>query len=102
MPHFLNGVLTVNHNLERLILTYCLRTSIFFGNLLKAVWRCILEVILITRRASDGKISETPKNYDNLKAVTEGCDLVLKTRLISGYCIKNAKTGEVIVKKGKV
>ncbi|WP_407426416.1 hypothetical protein [Treponema sp.] len=61
-----------------------------------------MDIILISKRAKDGKITEQRKSPDNVKAFSEGCDMVLKTRLIKGYCIKNAVTQEILYKKGEI
>lgn len=61
-----------------------------------------MDIILITKRAKDGRISEQAKTCNVLKDFASGCDVVLKTRLITGYCIKDAKSGEILVKKGNV
>lgn len=61
-----------------------------------------LEILLISKRARDGKVNEKRLSIQSLKSSVEGCDMVLKTRLISGYCIKNADTDEILVQKGKI
>lgn len=63
-----------------------------------------MEILLISKRAKDGKVSEQKKTVDKekIKAFTEGCDMVFKTKLILGYCIKDANTNEVLVQKGTV
>lgn len=61
-----------------------------------------MDIILITRRAKDGKVTEKQKTCNNYKDFASGCDIVLRTKLITGYCLKDAVTGEVLVSKGKV
>ncbi len=63
-----------------------------------------MEILLISKRANDGKVSEQRKSIDQekIKAFIEGCDIILKTRLILGYCIKDVVTNEVLVRKGKI
>ena len=63
-----------------------------------------MEILLISKRANDGKVSEQRKsiNQEKIKAFVEGCGMVLKTGLILGYCIKDAKTNEVLVKQGSI
>ncbi len=61
-----------------------------------------MDIILVSKRASDGKISEQYKTCENVSNFASGCDFVLKTRLITGYCIKDAETKEILVKKGDI
>ena len=61
-----------------------------------------MNIILISKRAKDGKITEQKKTCESLDSFASGCNVVLKTKLITGYCIKNADTGEILVKKGNI
>lgn len=62
----------------------------------------LLDIILLSKRAKDGKITEQKKTCESLDSFASGCNVVLKTKLITGYCIKDAKTGKILIKKGDI
>ncbi len=60
-----------------------------------------MDIILISKRASDGKITEQKKTCKKVSDFASGCDMVLKTKLIKGYCIKDINNN-ILIKKGDI
>lgn len=62
----------------------------------------ILKILLFGKRASDGLIKETNAECTSVEDFSEGVDIFLNNKSFLGYCIKDAETGEILVKKGDI